>query len=823
MGRKIFLAFWLAALVMVMKPLAGLGESEGDYSLKGRIINEREKPLNGVIISSPRYPYPHAITDERGEFSLKVPFPLKAWELVVSHFAYPSVQLTLPFTQQELNMQLKPELPEGEKGGSRTPVEIEADRFFYEQEGDFYRASGQVVINFKGDRMTAEEVVLSRAEDKLIASGRVVVKAADGDVLEGDRMEVKISTKTGNVERGQIFIYNTHFYLRGNRLEKRSEVTYYGDRVEATTCDGDSPDWWVTGKNLAVTMEGYGTLKHGCFYAKNVPLLYSPYLIFPVKTKRQTGFLLPHRLAYSKDRLGMDLGIPFFWAISEDKDATFYQRFMSERGFQEGVEFRHIAEKSQGTVYAEFLQDRKKISEEVSGLSRNWQDGRNRWALYINQENYFREDFYLRVDLARVSDRFYFKDFTSYNYFLANFKEDRAGTFQKVDFYGNESLPYLDSILRLHKKWEKYNLTLLMKNTQDLSAPSDTNTLQKYPEIGLMGIKQPLGRTPLWFDVSGTYDQYYREAGHKGHLFDITPALYLPLYPWRYVRFSPLVALRIITWSRTDNLNDGERQTDHREVYITGASLNTELNRTFSWNEKKGQELKHTIYPEILYLYSPAPTGGNVPTFVPATSPSNPVSSTFNQIYLYASSVNTNPTLTGNFHLVSYSLTNLLTWKEVQSGKMTQHDFLRLKLAQYYDVREARRDGGKPFSDLFAELDIYPYHFISLSARNRYDVYETHWREEKYSATLRDKRGDTGTLAYRYTNDGVKEVNLNFKAVVEKSLDLRLYFRRDLINDRDIEKGVGIDYRRQCWSVGFDYGESMNDRVFSIRFSLLGL
>ncbi len=65
-----------------------------------------------------------------------------------------------------------------------------------------------------------------------------------------------------------------------------------------------------------------------------------PYLIFPAKTTRQTGFLFP-RFAYSRDKNGLDVEIPFYWAVSDSADATFFQRYMEKRGFKEGVEFRY--------------------------------------------------------------------------------------------------------------------------------------------------------------------------------------------------------------------------------------------------------------------------------------------------------------------------------------------------------------------------------------------------------------------------------------------------------------------------------------------------
>ena len=102
-----------------------------------------------------------------------------------------------------------------------------------------------------------------------------------------------------------------------------------------------TPDWRLAGSELDLTVDGYGTLKHGRFLARDIPVLYVPYLIFPAKTTRQSGLLFP-RVSYSRDKNGLDVEIPFFWAVSESADATFSQRYLEKRGFKEGLEVRYF-------------------------------------------------------------------------------------------------------------------------------------------------------------------------------------------------------------------------------------------------------------------------------------------------------------------------------------------------------------------------------------------------------------------------------------------------------------------------------------------------
>ena len=111
-------------------------------------------------------------------------------------------------------------------------------------------------------------------------------------------------------------------------------------------------------RNIKVAVEGYGTASHTALWAKKVPVLYSPYLVFPVKTKRQTGLLLPN--IGSSDRRGFEYEQPLFLALSRNTDATVYAHYMSDRGVKVAGEFRYVMDdRSQGAIMMDFLDDDK--------------------------------------------------------------------------------------------------------------------------------------------------------------------------------------------------------------------------------------------------------------------------------------------------------------------------------------------------------------------------------------------------------------------------------------------------------------------------------
>jgi len=98
-------------------------------------------------------------------------------------------------------------------------------------------------------------------------------------------------------------------------------------------------------------------------------------------------------------------------------DATFYQRYIEKRGFKEGGEFRYyLGEKSFGTFYGDYIEDTRHVTEIADmATSRDWQEMHKRWSYYFHHQTNFDSQFYIRTDLIKASDKWYFKDFSSQN------------------------------------------------------------------------------------------------------------------------------------------------------------------------------------------------------------------------------------------------------------------------------------------------------------------------------------------------------------------------------------------------------------------------
>jgi LPS-assembly protein len=707
------------------------------------------------------------------------------------------------------------------------PVRIEADRLSYDQESDIYRAEGNVVITFTGGFLKADSVTLNRTSGDAWAHGHALLQS-NGDTLEGDIIELNLDSKTGIARDGRMFFVRNHLFITGSEIEKSGEATYRIKDGTATTCDGPVADWRFTGREVDVTVDGYGTLKNGTFQVRDTPVAWFPWLMFPAKTTRQSGFLFPY-FGYSQDKLGFDTEIPFYWAVSESTDATLYTRYMDKRGLKEGLEFRYQPSTSTyGLFYGDFLKDQWTGSDTPGGIPRNWTEKQDRWSWYWNHETTFSPGFYFRSDLKKVSDIYYFRDFDSHNYYRDHYAGSLNRKFERVSFLANEQLTSYDSTARLVKEWRSFNLTVLGQYTDNLTSPSNDETLQRYPEITLTGFKQPLLGTRFNWEFTSHYGSYNRTLGERGDTLDVYPKLSLPWAFGEYLQVTPTAGFRGTLWDTESTSPSAAGDSASRSVYTLGLNASTEVFRVLDIGWGGAEKVRHAVKPEVTYSYIPSAGPSLRPDFV------LPVATTT------VGGVNAS---VDNENSITYALTNtLISRLRDEKGNVNYREILRLKLSQTYNISTPTiyvtqptllvptttpnvlpADPTKPFRPIDLELDINPYKYLVFMTRAAYDVNETTWAQINQDIALSDARGDSLSLVYRYTKDSIDSIGLTGKVRVTDAVDVFAGFRRDDFSNATLEKTVGVEFRHQCWSVLVSYSDLVDDRQFMVLFSLSGL
>jgi len=683
--------------------------------------------------------------------------------------------------------------------------QITADKMAYVHEKHLYVAEGNVMITRNGQILSAERGVYNENTGIVQVSGDVRL-TTNGDIVSGEMALIDLRNYFGQITNGTIFLRENNVYIRGSSMVRTGANTYLVKEARVTTCDGENPAWSLTGDEVKVAVEGYGSVKNAAFRIKGFPVFYLPWAVFPVKTKRQTGFL-PPRLGYSNQN-GADLEIPFFWAISEQVDATFYERYMTERGFMQGLEFRYAArDDSQGTFLFDILRDRiekKDLTDpDDAALSPQERTNRTRYWFRSRMDQSLLPGLQARLDTDFVSDQDYIKEFQGG---LMGF--DARPEF---DEYGRPveevRSPTRRNALRLSADGEEYSLQGLAAYHQRPENPAFDQTPQPLGGASFSLLPRRLPYLPLYANLSTDYGYVWRDAGARGHRVSFEPEVTYPMFLGRYLELETSAGYAHETQWVDEAPVDVDRQT--RNAYHARARLSTVMERTFDFTWREYTALKHKVRPSLTYDFrSHRDQDRYRPWFEPIDAE-------------------------GDINRITLSVENILdTRKDDAEGNVLYQQWGTFILSQPYDLDEARRDGEpwrekEPFEPLVAELNVFPFPWLDVFAETHWDHYESDTTFADVSAALTvDRLGgrkDRFALEYQYEEDEGRFLGYRIHLNLAGGFSVGTALHRELEMDHTLDHAYWIDYRAQCWGLQLSAGSLDGIDSISLTFHLLGL
>ncbi|MCW9078704.1 MAG: putative LPS assembly protein LptD, partial [Gammaproteobacteria bacterium] len=218
------------------------------------------------------------------------------------------------------------------------PISLVADQLSYNAEEEIYEAKGDVVLRQADVELRSDELLWQSSTQDVAARGAVLLNDADVN-FTGDSMQYNMTTGQGRAQGGKVLVHEDNFHLAGEEIEKHGQANYFVKDGSFTTCDGEVPDWKFSAREVDVDLGGYARAKGVFFHIRDVPLLYTPYMYFPVKTERESGLLAPW-FGYSK-RKGVRTSMAWYQVVDRSMDATFYLDYLSKIGLGTGLEYRY--------------------------------------------------------------------------------------------------------------------------------------------------------------------------------------------------------------------------------------------------------------------------------------------------------------------------------------------------------------------------------------------------------------------------------------------------------------------------------------------------
>ncbi|MDQ7782700.1 MAG: LPS assembly protein LptD [Desulfomonilaceae bacterium] len=650
------------------------------------------------------------------------------------------------------------------------PIEVNADRLSYSKETNTYTVRGNVTLRQGNTKLRADTVSYNADSGELAASGGVIVRMG-GDVVEAEKFTLRLRDSTGVLYNGKLLLTRNNIYLEGEKLEKVGDSTYRIQKGSFTTCDGATPDWRITGRDLDVTLEGYGTLTHGVFYVKDIPVLYIPWLIYPAKRQRQTGFLMP-TFASSSFR-GFDVRFPFFININPSMDATLVPRICSKRALQASLEFRYMPyENLQGRFYGEYTYDWK-YGPESDPES-------HRFYVTLRHDQEIADWLRLKVNGNWVSDRDYF--------------EFWGGRFDR-----RLRVRYLESNAVLYRQTNNFLFQAEARHFDNLDLPDNALTVQNLPIITGTLFNSRIPFTPFYVSSNVVYDHFYSPILHErwlGSRVQADTRLSFPIALGRYLKMEPSMTYFAKAYMADYYVRDKSLSsvtTVRTDLYQIDADLFTDLNTVYGGSFLGFQRIKHTFRPRFAWTYRPFAKPQMYPQFDEQDR--------LDRMSLLTAEMR--QTLTGRL------------------GSGEYLDFMTFIVSQGYDFSKPTSTDDPIGLQEFdpsrltatqAELTIRPHTLLDLTAQAEYDPVVNRARRYSVQLGLMDHRGDTMRVLHQFIEDEKKtdlnrQTNVNLQMKLTSDLDCFVETQYTHQFDFSYFTSIGLNYHPRCWSILLRYSE----------------
>ncbi|HXV37511.1 MAG TPA: LPS assembly protein LptD, partial [Myxococcota bacterium] len=381
------------------------------------------------------------------------------------------------------------------------PFELRADELELERARNLYVARGNVKL-VQGDKtLSADWMSFSPRGGRGVASGNVVY--ADGaDRVHSSFVEFNLDTLQGVLLMAHFDASENRFRMEGAEILKTGERSYEFERGRFTTCrcpDGGEDPWQIRAESAELEVEGYAVARNTTVNILGVPIIWLPWMLYPVKTERDTGLLLPE-FGYRK-RTGFEVGVPFFWAAAPNVNVLLTPRWLSKRGVKGEVETEYlIGEQSSGEVFASFIRD-----DDVDANSVETPFDRERWVAKGKQKLHLPHDWRLRSAFQVVSDNAYPTDFSDLD-------DERHDRFLESNAFATKRFNSLGD----------YGFVAAVQYADDLQNPDDLDRdkylLQRLPqaEYTMLPTRAPwLEQLVPSFDVQYAYFGQYENPNRS--------------------------------------------------------------------------------------------------------------------------------------------------------------------------------------------------------------------------------------------------------------------------------------------------------------------
>jgi len=546
------------------------------------------------------------------------------------------------------------------------------------------------------------------------------------------------------------------------------------EQVRFTTCPKEDTVWQLRANEIDLdTHARIGTAHSTKVDFEGVPVLYLPYLSFPLSSDRKSGFLFP--TIGNSSTSGLQLSVPYYWNIAPNVDATIEPTEYQKRGVELGGEVRYLTSAQHGVFAFNYLPDDRLDT------------GAERSYLKLQQVTELPDNVRLSINAENVSDPEYFEDFS----------QGTAAT----------STAFLERTARLSYRDENWRLSGELQEFQTLVPTYILTDYQRpYAEVPRLvadGDFSLGSAEQLHYGFASELVDFTRAVGVRGWRFDLLPSASLdfsapgyfvrPGVAWRFTQYElsdipfPLPHDSALTMAPAI-----DEESPNRSPSRALPTLSFDTGLLFEREADSAGSRILTLEPRMLYVYTPYRAQNDLPLFDTALPDLNLVELFRTNRYVGADRV-------GDADQVSVGATSRL----VDATDGTQ--FLAATLGQIYYFKAPRvvlpdelpETSGT--SDMVAQLALTAYKHWSANLDLEWNPTTFAGERTEVGVQYHPAPEQVLNLTYRMQRDQIKQIEASGAWPIGHKWNVYSRFVYSLLDEKMLDQFAGFEYGACCW------------------------
>ncbi len=683
-------------------------------------------------------------------------------------------------------------------------------------------ALGNVVVTADNVVLNAQIVTYNQETDVATAEGAVRVNR-DGDVITGDKISLGLESQIGSISNPTFFLprnilpytsipaigtASSSTLKRGvgrtmdargaaNRIDLLGPEKEHLFDATYTTCKAGENEWFLKMQEITLDHKtAVGTGLHGTVEFKGIPLLYLPFVSFPLNGERKSGFLPPS--FGSSTKTGFELAVPYYFNLAPNRDATLTPKIFTKRGLQLGGEFRYVEPHYLGQFDAEFLpSDQSAKSDRFLAKLNHVQ----------NFDNFSLKNWVAAINVQKVSDDSYFRDLSTR---IANTSQTNLPR----DFLLSHSGAYGNFTAR-HLSYQTLQDPVVPIIAPYRLAPSFTfNT-------------EPIVAAGFGFNAVTEFTDFRHPTLVNGKRLLIYPSVSYPMVR-SYGFLTPKLGYHFTKYRLGDNDAGFEAKTRTLPIASIDSGMTFERPVTFASSPHT-----QTLEPRLFYLQVPFREQSRLPIFTTSQTDFN-FAQIFNEnLFIGGDRISDAKQLTGA--LTTRFIENSTGIERLRAAVGTRYYFSpqRVGLADLargvqmsgntQDASDGTQFGQLSRADLLAAISAQPVDAWYFDSSFQYSTTLKQFKKANVSARYNPESGKLVNIAYRFSRDvdattlgiplatavaaaGIKQLDLSAQwplapLIGKPGAGWTVLARANhSFQDRRLIEGLlGVEYNQGCW------------------------